>query len=273
MKQRLGDRLDDRLVGLGRGAFDHQPRRLAERSGHFPDEAGEALEGVMQGQHPQAEHRALQLADQAIEQQVLVLQRDRERLADRRRPARARPNGRWRSWRSAARRSVERGRRSDRHRHAAWPPAPAGPACRAGSGGRSARPSRIRSMAVDHGLGIAGDQAALQQAFEIRRVQRPAMMAQHVGRDAACRIRAGRRRLPPPARQAAASAPREGRGRWPTGRSLSAGRVVASAGPRAARAAVSGAASVGEAADEVVGLGIGIGRNLAGRPASGRSRR
>ena len=35
------------------------------------------------------------------------------------RPARARPNGRWRSWRSAARRSAGRGYRSDRRRHAA----------------------------------------------------------------------------------------------------------------------------------------------------------
>ena len=41
---------------------------------------------------------------------------------------------------------------------------------------------------LDHGLGVAGDQAALQRAFEIRHVQRPAVMAQHVGRDAACRF-------------------------------------------------------------------------------------
>ena len=52
MKQGLGDRLDDRLVGLGRGAFDHEARRLAERGGHFPDEAGEALEGVLQAAAP-----------------------------------------------------------------------------------------------------------------------------------------------------------------------------------------------------------------------------
>ena len=57
MQQRLGDRLDDRLVGLRGGAFDHQPCRLAEGGRHLAHEARKALEGVMERQDAQAEHR------------------------------------------------------------------------------------------------------------------------------------------------------------------------------------------------------------------------
>ena len=102
-----------------------------------------------------------------------------------------------------------------------------------GSGAGSARPSRIRSIAVDHRLGIAGDQAALQQAFEVRRVQRPAMMAQHVGRDPACRFQAAggalRRRLGKQQLLRLEKVAADGRqaGRVP-------GRLVAVAGSRAA---------------------------------------
>ena len=78
MKQRLGDRLDDGLVRLSRGPFDHEVRMLAQRGGHFPDETGKTLEGVLQRQHPQAEHCALKLSDQSVEREMLVLQRDSE---------------------------------------------------------------------------------------------------------------------------------------------------------------------------------------------------
>ena len=192
MKQGLGDRLDDRLVGLGRGAFDHEARRLAERGGHFPDEAGEALEGVLQRQHPQAEHRALELADQAVEREMLVLERDSEGsgIAVALRTLGRMADGVLGDQQLAGQShegvdtidiDTQRGFRRLRGQ-------------RAGLLGRwLGQPLENAVDGLDHGLGIAGDQAALQRAFEIRRVQRPAMMAQHVGRDAACRIRAVRR--------------------------------------------------------------------------------
>ena len=53
-------------------------RRLGERGGHLANESGETLEGMMQRQDAQAEHRTLQLADQPLQQQVLVLEFDRQ---------------------------------------------------------------------------------------------------------------------------------------------------------------------------------------------------
>ncbi len=74
MEQRLGDCLDDALVGLRGGALDHQPHRLADRRGHLAGEAREALKGVMKRKDTETEHRLLQLGDQPLKQQVLVLQ-------------------------------------------------------------------------------------------------------------------------------------------------------------------------------------------------------
>lgn len=78
MQQGLGNHLDDRLVGFRRGALDHQARRLAEGGGHLADQAREALEGMVKRQDAQAEHGPLQFADQTFQQQMLVLERDRQ---------------------------------------------------------------------------------------------------------------------------------------------------------------------------------------------------
>ena len=116
---------------------------------------------------------------------------------------------------------------------------------------------------LDHGLGIAGDQAALQQAFEIRRVQRPAMMAQHVGGDAACRFEpaggALRRRLGEHQLLRLEKVRPMADRPWTRWSSHRVG-ATRSEGTRLGRA------ERGEATDEIVGLGIGVGRDLAGRP-------
>ena len=64
-------------------------------------------------------------------------------------------------------------------------------------------------MAAAIDIGVAGEEAALQQAFQVGGVQRPAVMAKHVRRDPARRIPGAPRRLRLPAPQEAASAPRE----------------------------------------------------------------
>ena len=51
---------------------------LPSGGGHLADQPREALEGMVQRQDAQAEHRPLQFADQTIQQQVLVLERDRQ---------------------------------------------------------------------------------------------------------------------------------------------------------------------------------------------------
>ena len=217
MEQRLGDRLDDRLVGLGRGALDHEARRLAERGGHLPDEAGKALEGVLQRQHPQAEHRPLQLADQAVERRCWFFSAT-ARLWDRRLPcARSRrmADGVLGDQQLAG--QSEPACRCARHRPAASLPAPGAPACPAARASVSARPSRIRSIASI--MAAASPATRLLCSGPSRSVvssDRPdgATRWPRSGRP----IRAGRRRLPSPARRASASAPREGRARWPTGR-------------------------------------------------------
>ena len=126
-------------------------------------------------------------------------------------------------------------------------------------------------MAADHRRRVAGEQAALQQAFEVGRVQRPALMAQHVGRHPARRFQAAggafRRRLGEKQLLRLEKLPADGRQAGSLAAGASADR--ASAGSRI----VSDAPRLGEATDEIVCLGIGVGRNLAGRPASGRSRR
>ena len=106
MQQGLGNRLDDRLVGLRRGALDHQARGLGEGGRHLTDEARETLEGMVKRQDAQAEHGALQFADQAFQQQMLVLERDRQLAGIGGVLCESRRNGRWRSWRSAVRRSA-----------------------------------------------------------------------------------------------------------------------------------------------------------------------
>ena len=78
VEERFGDSLDDRLVRLRRGAFDDQSRGFSQRAGHFAHEARKSLEGMLQRQDPQAEHRLLQLADQAVEMEMLVLEGDRK---------------------------------------------------------------------------------------------------------------------------------------------------------------------------------------------------
>ena len=176
MKQRLRDRLDDRLVRLGRGPFDYEVRRLAQRGGHFPDETGKALEGVLQRQHPQAEHCALKLADQPVEREMLVLQRDSEgswiavavgalrRMADR---VLGDQQLTGQSNQSVDAIDIDAQRR---HRRL-WSE-------RARLLGRWLCQALENSIdGLDHGLGIAGHQAALQRALEVCQVQRPAMMA------------------------------------------------------------------------------------------------
>ena len=51
MKERLEERLHDRLVGFRRGAFDHQAGRLAQGRRHLAHQPGKALEGMVQGQN------------------------------------------------------------------------------------------------------------------------------------------------------------------------------------------------------------------------------
>ena len=80
VQQRLEQHLDDRLVGMGILALDHQPRGLRQRFRHFADKPREPLEDAAQRQDPQFEHGSLQPADQVVELAVLVCDRRGERV-------------------------------------------------------------------------------------------------------------------------------------------------------------------------------------------------
>ena len=79
--ERLHEHLDDRLVRLGILALDHQRRGLAELRGELVYQAWKSLERDAQRQHSHADDGSLQLADEAVEAGVLVLERHGERGA------------------------------------------------------------------------------------------------------------------------------------------------------------------------------------------------
>ncbi len=260
MQQRLGDRLDDRLVGFRRGALDHQARGLAEGGGHLADEARETLEGMMQRQDAQAEHGALQFADQALQQQMLVLERDRQAAGIGR--LLGEPGGMADGVLGDQQFAGQPDERIDALDVDAQGDVGRLRGQRAGRLGRRLR--QALEDAVDrrrHRRGIAGEKAALQQAFQVGRIQRPALVAQHVRRDPAGRFQPsgcalGRRfrqqellrleKLPGDGRQ-----PGAGRRRRP--------RIA----QRQDRGLIGGA-EARKAPHEIVGLGVGVGRDFAG---------
>jgi hypothetical protein len=182
VQQWLGHRFDDALVRFRGGPFNHQAGGLSRGCRHFADQPRKALEGMMQRQDAQAEHRLLQFADQALEQQVLVLERHGELARfGFQRPLRRMSDGILgdQQFTGQPDEAIDpsdvdaQGRlgRLCRQRPRGLGPAPRG---RSGSG-RSPR----------HRRRVAGEQAGLQQAFEVGRVQ--PVMAQHIRGDPAGR--------------------------------------------------------------------------------------
>ena len=112
-----------------------------------------------------------------------------------------------------------------------------------------------------HRLSVAGNEAALQQALEVGHVERPAVMAQHVGGDAARRFEAAGRPIGGSFGQQQFLGLQQGarHGRPAAGAALRRDAGGHGCGQRGSRFA-----DAGEPAHEIVGPGIGVRRDLAG---------
>ena len=113
-----------------------------------------------------------------------------------------------------------------------------------------------------HRLGVAGEEAGLQQSFQVVGVERPALVAQHIRRYAAGRSQRVPRRLPRRLREQQLLRLENAAGRWPTARRSPA--VAASASRCGRSGDLSDAPRLAKRRDEIVRLGIGVGRDLAG---------